>query len=428
MRDIVHGYLHQDLPDDVVLSVRNVSKKFCRNLKRSMWYGIQDLGRNLVGHRADGGTLRQVSDRLPHPSPGGLRRDEFWALSDISFELRRGEVLGLIGPNGSGKTTLLRLLTGIFPPDAGEIAIRGRVGALIALGAGFHPHMTGRENVHLNAAILGLGKREVESKLDSIMDFAEIGKFIDAPVATYSSGMRVRLGFAIAIHIEPELLLVDEVLAVGDEGFRSKCYGAISDLLSKAAVVFVSHQMATVARICRRVMVLKNSEVTFDGETSKGIELYSDMFEHVGCENKRLGTGEASISSLHLRQGKEMDPYALRFGDSVTIAFDLQVSPLYEEFLVSISFMNRDGHLTAQLHSGYNGISLRNDGGLMHVEILIPSLNLNPGKHAFGIIVFDKDNVRHLCWEYAAKSFRVDGSFVGSAPVQIVGKWKTTSI
>ncbi|MDA0990271.1 MAG: ABC transporter ATP-binding protein [Verrucomicrobia bacterium] len=397
-----------DLPDDVVLSVRNVSKKFCRNLRRSMAYGMKDLGLNLIGVKQD--TTK-------------IRKDEFLALDDVSFEVRRGECLGLIGPNGCGKTTLLRLLTGIFPPDAGEISVRGRVGALIALGAGFHPHLTGRENIYLNGTILGLHKKDLDARMDDIVGFAEIGKFIDAPVSVYSSGMRVRLGFAIAIHIEPELLLVDEVLAVGDEGFRSKCYGAISDLLAKAAVVFVSHQMPTVARICRRVMVLKDGVVAFDGDTARGIELYTDMFGDVGFETKQLGTGEATITNLHLRQGAIVDPAALRFGDSVTIAFDVQVAPQYEEFFVSISFMSRDGQLTAQLHSGYNGVALHNDGGLMHVEVHIPSLNLNPGKHAFGIIVFDSTNVRHLCWVYAARSFRVEGNFVGSAPVQLRGKW-----
>jgi hypothetical protein len=214
-----------NLPDDVVLSVRNVSKKFCRNLRRSMWYGIQDLSKNLLGFRSNpetadrrlqttdflGGSAAGAEDADLAPPGGskglqsavcslqsspqglqsavcslqsnsdGLRPSEFWALRNVSFGLRRGECLGLIGRNGCGKTTLLRLIAGIFPPDQGEIAIRGRVGALIALGAGFHPHMTGRENVYLNGAILGLSKKEIDAQFDEIIDFAEIGDFIDAP-------------------------------------------------------------------------------------------------------------------------------------------------------------------------------------------------------------------------------------------------------
>ncbi|MBE9531297.1 MAG: ABC transporter ATP-binding protein, partial [Proteobacteria bacterium] len=199
-----------DTPEgEVVISIKNLSKKFCTHLKRSMAYGIIDLSKNLVGIK---------------PNTEELRRDEFWALDNMNFELKRGEVLGLIGLNGCGKTTLLRLLTGIFPPDKGEITIKGRVGALIAVGAGFHPHMTGRENIYLNGTILGMSAKELDACFDDIIEFAEIGDFIEAPVSTYSSGMRVRLGFAIAIHINPDILLIDEVLAVGDLNFSIKCF------------------------------------------------------------------------------------------------------------------------------------------------------------------------------------------------------------
>ena len=240
-----------DLPNDVVLRVDNVSKKFCRNLKRSLWYGLQDLGRNMLGGKRTSTTSvpakalakadpqLEISDSpitdVQSPIPNNyspitnnrnllpLRPSEFWALQNISFELKRGECLGLIGPNGCGKSTLLRLIAGIFPPDEGRISFRGRVGALIALGAGFHPHLTGRENVFLNGAILGLSQEEIKDKFSEIIEFAEIGDFLDAPVATYSSGMRVRLGFAVASVIEPDLLLIDEILAVGDRKFRAKC-------------------------------------------------------------------------------------------------------------------------------------------------------------------------------------------------------------
>jgi lipopolysaccharide transport system ATP-binding protein len=458
-----------DLPDDVVLRVSGVSKKFCRNLRRSMWYGIQDLSKNLMGFRSnpetlDGGktlvirpeTLDQgtgggasaesLESKVysPESSPSslkskvyslksnepedGLRRDEFWALKDINFDLKRGECLGLIGRNGCGKTTLLRLIAGIFPPDRGEIAIRGRVGALIALGAGFHPHMTGRENVYLNGAILGLSKREIDAQFDEIVDFAEIDGFIDAPVSTYSSGMRVRLGFAVAIQVKPDLLLIDEILAVGDVGFRSKCYAAISDLLSSAAVVFVSHQMSTVARICQRVLVLKNGVVTVDCDSIKGIEQYNDMFGNGDVETRELGTGEAEITNLHLRQGRAIDPGVVHFGESASIEFDLQVAREYETFMICISFTDQAGTLIAQTHSGYSGIILFNNSDNIHMDVQIPLVTLNPGKYSFGVVVFDASSVRHLCWIYAAKRFRVDGYFVGSAPVQIVADWKASSI
>jgi len=194
---------------DAPIAVRadRVSKKFARRLKHSVRYGLQDMARTTLG-------LDRHSDRL--------RSEEFWAVRDVSFELRRGEVLGLIGANGSGKSTLLSMLNGIYRPDDGEITVRGRVAALIQIGAGFHPMLTGRENIFVNGSILGMSKAEIERKLDAIVDFAGVGEFIDLPVKHYSSGMYVRLGFSIAAHLEPEVLLVDEVLAVGDAEFRAK--------------------------------------------------------------------------------------------------------------------------------------------------------------------------------------------------------------
>ena len=190
--------------DGVDIKVDHVSKKYCKSLKRSMSYGIWDIARNTLG-------LSSRSSRL--------RKDEFWAVDDVSFEVSRGETVGIIGPNGSGKTTLLKMLNGIFWPDKGKITVKGKVGALIAVGAGFHPALTGRENIYVNAAILGMTKKEVEERFDNILKFADIGDFLDTPVKYYSSGMYVRLGFAVAAHCDPDILLVDEVLAVGDAGF-----------------------------------------------------------------------------------------------------------------------------------------------------------------------------------------------------------------
>src|SRR5688572_2013798 len=210
---------------EVLVRVEGVSKKYCRDLKRSLWYGLKDTAADLVG--------RSSSD--------GLRPDEFWAVDGVSLELARGECLGLIGRNGAGKTTLLKMLNGLMKPDTGRIEMRGRVGALIALGAGFSPILTGRENVYVNGAVLGLSKREIDEKFDEIVDFAEIGDFIDAPVQSYSSGMQVRLGFAVASHINPDILLVDEVLAVGDAGFKIRCYNKMFEIRDRTAIIFVSH-------------------------------------------------------------------------------------------------------------------------------------------------------------------------------------------
>jgi lipopolysaccharide transport system ATP-binding protein len=215
-----------------------------------------DIGRNLLG-------LSSQSERL--------RRDEFWALNDISFEVKRGETLGIIGPNGSGKTTLLKLLNGIFWPDKGKITIRGRVGALIEVGAGFHPMLTGRENIYVNAAILGMTKKEVDKKFDEIVEFADIGDFIDTPVKFYSSGMFVRLGFAVAVHCEPDILLVDEVLAVGDVQFQVKCFRKLREYKEAGkTTILVTHDMGAIQKHTGKGLLLHQGCLV-DVDTPKNV-------------------------------------------------------------------------------------------------------------------------------------------------------------
>ena len=245
------------MSDDLLIRCENVSKIFCRDLKKSLWYGVKDIADDLVYRKKT----------FPKSSSGvQLREGEFWANRDISFDVRRGECLGLIGRNGAGKTTLLKMLNGLIKPDAGTIELSGRVGALIALGAGFNPLLSGRENIFVNGSVLGLSRREILSELDEIIDFAEIEEFIDAPVMSYSSGMKVRLGFSIAAVLQkPDVLLLDEVFAVGDVGFRLKCLNAVSAMLKHAAVIFVSHDAIQIGQICDRVIALKNGEHWFSG-------------------------------------------------------------------------------------------------------------------------------------------------------------------
>jgi lipopolysaccharide transport system ATP-binding protein len=250
------------MSNDVLINVEGVSKKFCRSLKKSLWYGLKDITNEALGR--NGGH-------------GQLYTEEFWALNNISFELRRGECLGLIGRNGAGKTTLLRMLNGLIKPDKGRIEMRGRVGALIALGAGFNPILTGRENIYINGSVLGLNKRKIDEKIEEIVNFAEIGEFIDSPVQSYSSGMKVRLGFAVAVALQPDIFLIDEVLAVGDTAFKVRCYNRIRDLLPGAAVIFVSHSMQEIARICSRALVLKSGNTYFSGSKTEGIYAYEKL-------------------------------------------------------------------------------------------------------------------------------------------------------
>jgi lipopolysaccharide transport system ATP-binding protein len=247
------------LASDVVIDVRRVSKKFTRDLRRSMALGLADLGRNLVGR----------------PLPRRLRDGEFWALEDVSLQLRRGERLGIVGLNGSGKTTLMRVIAGIFPPDRGEVAVRGRLTALIAVGAGFHPHLTGRENVYLNGELLGMTRSEIDDRFDDIVAFAEVGEFLDAPVAVYSSGMRIRLGFAVSTAVDPDVLLLDEVFAVGDLAFRQRCFRRIEELATRAGIILVSHQPGHVQNLCERAVWLYQGRVEADGPVGDVLTKYN---------------------------------------------------------------------------------------------------------------------------------------------------------
>ncbi len=268
--------------DEAVIQVEHVSKKFCKNLKTSMRYGIEDIGRNAIGR----------------PSRGGqLRKREFWAVDDISFEVERGETLGLIGPNGSGKTTLLKMLNGIFWPDKGKITVKGRMGVLIDVGAGFHPMLTGRENIYVNAAILGMSKRETEEKFNSIVEFADIGNFIDTAVKHYSSGMFVRLGFAVAAHCEPDILLVDEVLAVGDEGFQQKCFNKIGELKKNGTtVILVSHNMHLISQFANRVILINDGTAHHFASVGDAVHAYSNLFISGQEEGlKKIASGNEKI-------------------------------------------------------------------------------------------------------------------------------------
>ena len=281
---------------DSVIKVSGLYKKFCRNLKRGMIYSAYDVGRSMLGISYDTATLR---------------KDEFWALQDINFELKKGDTLGIIGINGSGKSTLLRLLTGIFPPDRGEIAVQGNIGALIAVGAGFHPHMTGRENIYLNGTILGMNRQQIDERFEEIIDFADIGDFIDAPVATYSSGMKVRLGFSVAVHVKPDILLVDEILSVGDLSFRNKSLRKMQEYREQAnALIFISHNLEQVRVLCNRLIILNKGKVTYDGNTHDGIALYEELSRDIKQKTLRKANVNNTVDALvknQISSGNEID-------------------------------------------------------------------------------------------------------------------------
>jgi lipopolysaccharide transport system ATP-binding protein len=257
---------------DIIIRAENVGKRYVLN------------------HQANPGGYTKFSDVLINAATAPLRwlqtanreqqtantKEDFWALKDVSFEIKRGDVVGIIGRNGAGKSTLLKILSRITEPTTGRITLNGRIASLLEVGTGFHPELTGRENIFLNGAILGMSKAEIKSKFDEIVAFAEIEKFLDTPVKRYSSGMYVRLAFAVAAHLEPEILIVDEVLAVGDAAFQKKCLGKMQDVAQKGGrtVLFVSHNMAALSALCSRGLFLNNGFVHFDGATRQAVETY----------------------------------------------------------------------------------------------------------------------------------------------------------
>jgi lipopolysaccharide transport system ATP-binding protein len=258
---------------DVVIKVENLGKKYI--IGHQMENGSYHTLRDVVMHNAR--SLWQKTRDLAQGKAiiQGNSYEEVWALKDVTFEVQRGEVLGIIGRNGAGKSTLLKVLSRITEPSAGRVTIKGRVASLLEVGTGFHPELSGRENIYLNGAILGMTRQEIKRKFDEIIEFAEIEKFLDTPVKRYSSGMYVRLAFSVAAHLEPEILLVDEVLAVGDSAFQKKCLGKMGDVSKEGkTVLFVSHNMATIQNLCETTILLKNGKIALNGTTFQVVQSY----------------------------------------------------------------------------------------------------------------------------------------------------------
>ena len=310
------------------------------------------------------------------------KRSEFWALRDISFSVKRGEALGIIGHNGAGKSTILKLLSSITAPTSGEIVIDGRLAALIEIGSGFHQELTGRENVYLNGSLLGMRRREIAAKLSSIVEFAGVEHFIDTPVKHYSSGMYLRLGFSIAAHLDPEILLLDEVLAVGDAAFQAKCLDRVTELKRNGTtIVFISHNLQAVSRLCERTLLLRTGKILSDGPTNEVIAEYERILFHLTPSaphgNPIIDTPQAAeVVSLSFHDSANRKTNSLQTGESMRAVVEYKVTEPIDDAVIEVYFYSIFGNMHCHFSTLRQGERLSLAPGTGVIEFFCPEVAL----------------------------------------------------
>jgi ABC-type polysaccharide/polyol phosphate transport system ATPase subunit len=394
----------------------DVSKKFILHRERSR--SFQDLALNLV--RRDNNS-----------------REVFWALQDVSFTVEQGEMVGLIGPNGAGKSTALKLISRIIEPTSGRIEVNGRVGALLELGAGFHPDLTGRENIYLNGSILGLSRAQIRHRLDAIIDFAELEHFIDVPVRHYSSGMYVRLGFSVAVNTEPEILLVDEVLAVGDAAFQRKCLDRINDLRRKGVtILFVSHSAETVRAICPRALWLDNGRLVSDGLAESVVTRYlthtwgaleGSLGPEAG-EDRRYGSGEVRIVGVRLLDGHGQEKQLFQVGEPLTVEMRYRAERRVERPVFGLAIHRSDGtHITGP-NTQFAGLDIPVVKGEGAVLYRVDHLPLMEGTYYLSVAAVDSADT--MVYDHHDRLYKFKVRQVGGGEryglLSLRGEWEWT--
>ena len=403
---------------DIVIKAENLGKKYLigHQSKRQSYMALRDVLMN------NAHTMWQKTRDLfcGRPVVQGDTMEEVWALKDVSFDIRQGEAVGIIGRNGAGKSTLLKILSRITEPTEGRVTIRGRVASLLEVGTGFHPELTGRENIYLNGAIMGMTRSEIKRKFDEIVAFAEVEKFLDTPVKRYSSGMYVRLAFAVAAHLEPEILVVDEVLAVGDAQFQKKCLGKMGEVATEGRTVFfVSHNMAAIRNLCPRTLLLTSGILITDGDTQQSIEKYiasieKDAVRNLSIRTDRRGRGEILITKIEILD-EECKPinYAVS-GCVVTIRMYYMVNKnqVFHNCRISVSIhKNGAAYFLASSELVRNDELILKDKGF--VDCVFPELPLSKGEYYLNSFVEAGKNIQD--WVEGASTLSVvDGDFYGT--------------
>lgn len=399
---------------DIAIEAHEISKRFqlgishqgYGTLREGIVNGIKGMGGSLIGRRRE---KREV--------------EWLWALRDISFRIERGEAVGLIGHNGAGKSTLLKLLSRIIEPSDGWADVTGRVGSLLEVGTGFHPELTGRENVFLNGAILGMRRAEIRGRFDEIVAFADVERFLDTPVKRYSSGMSVRLAFAVAAHLEPEVLLVDEVLAVGDASFQRKSLGKMAEVAKAGStVIFVSHNLATIQALCDRCILLESGQVIADGGVQATVDEYLRSLERAASDDllgrtDRNGWGETKVRRLYVEDIVSGEPDVVVGGRPARFVVDVtEILPTME---CQLTILNTLGHPISTLDSELSSAVDRRGSERTRIECEVASLPLVPGRYRVDIVLRGRREVQDDL--QAAAFFDVEPGIVDGRPTPALG-------
>jgi lipopolysaccharide transport system ATP-binding protein len=386
---------------DVAIRVEAISKYY-RIGERDPYRMLRDVLVRFVSSQA-----RRIGSRLVGASPASdsdRNQSDFWALKDVSFEVREGEALGIIGRNGAGKSTLLKILSRITLPTRGRAHMYGRLASLLEVGTGFHPELTGRDNIYLNGAILGMRRAEIERKFDEIVSFAEVERFIDTPVKHYSSGMYLRLAFAVAAHLEPEILLVDEVLAVGDIAFQKKCLGKMDDVAKQGrTILFVSHNWQAIAQLTHRSVLLSDGQLLFDGPTAQALEKYRDS-SGTGTHNSTYYQAHANVQHNHLAWvavQTSIRPGLHRWGDPIRFDFGLKITEPMEGLCFSFYIVNEFGEQVCHFWMLNSDMLRTSEPRTFVLHCNIPKFRLYMGSYTITTWVFrgetDFDSLKGIC-------------------------------
>jgi lipopolysaccharide transport system ATP-binding protein len=380
---------------DSIIKVENISKKYViGHQKQERYVALRDVITS---------GAQSLTQKIFQPNKKIVEntRNEFWALKDVSFEVKQGEAIGIIGRNGAGKSTLLKILSRITEPTKGNIKLKGRVASLLEVGTGFHPELTGRENIFLNGAILGMSKTEIDKNFDEIVAFAEVEQFLDTPVKRYSSGMYVRLAFAVAAHLEPEILIIDEVLAVGDAAFQKKCLGKMEEVSTQQGrtVLFVSHNLQAVQNLCSSVLVLEKGQVIDHSDVETGIKTYMNLWHQgeVGSDlnlKDRLSraSGDVRFTGITMQDESRNTKWEFQVGDTIKLQFNYQVFKQVENLMVYFALKSPmdDLIITSCKHIISEKELLSNQTA--SVEIDLPNVCLRPGMYGLYLVLGNTAN------------------------------------